>query len=111
MLGAGAAGPVYLLGRQEEGRGWPWEPQAGLSHGSSCLLQALHYQHLFGPHLASRQWRQPQRSNLRAGAGDSDQPEYQRCEAGMTSPRVCLLSEEPRQATLPTPLPGTPRPA
>lgn len=36
----------------------------------------------------------------RAGGGDSDQPEYQRCEAGMTSPRVCPLSE-PCQATLP----------
>lgn len=43
---------------------------------------------------------QRQLSNLRAGGGDSDQWEYQRCEAGMTSPRVCLLSE-PRQATLP----------
>lgn len=36
----------------------------------------------------------------KAGGGDSDQPEYQRCEAGMTSPRVCPLSE-PCQATLP----------
>lgn len=34
------------------------------------------------------------------GGVDSDQPEYQRCEAGMTSPRVCLLPE-PCQATLP----------
>lgn len=34
------------------------------------------------------------------GGADSDQPEYQRCEAGMTSPRVCLLPE-PCQATLP----------
>lgn len=34
------------------------------------------------------------------GGVDSDQPEYQRCEAGMTSPRVCLLPG-PCQATLP----------
>lgn len=41
------------------------------------------------------------------GGADSDQPEYQRCEAGMTSPRVCLLPE-PCQATLPARSPPPP---
>lgn len=86
---------VHLVGQQEvggggagsRGRAGHTQPQLHLASGLVCRIS------ISSAHLLLQ-------SNLRAGGGDSDQPEYQRCEAGMTSPRVCLLSE-PCGATLP----------
>ena len=75
------------------GRRWgAIDRQAGL-HGSPVLPRA-------GSEVPAPLLPASSLSYLRAGGGDSDQLEYQRCEAGMTSPRVCPLSE-PCQATLP----------
>lgn len=80
--------------RREKWRGRRWEPQTSrpgsASTAPSCFQRGCA---LSAPLWAASGQRQ-------RGGGDSDQPEYQRCEAGMTSPRVCLLSE-PCQATLP----------
>lgn len=77
----------------KKGWRWQWEQQTGSSGGVSCgaPLQPPSCLEVDGSISISFAC---------IGGTDTDQPEYQRCEAGMTSPRVCLLPE-PCQATLP----------
>lgn len=83
-------------GRNGGGGGGNHRPAARACGGSPWLPAGLcPISTSSEPHLG-----RGSRVTPRAGGGDSDQPEYQRCEAGMTSPRVCPLSE-PCQATLP----------